>query len=314
VKLEEEHPKTPQERRRQRQIYTLLIVAFLAAVAAGLLLASSVWTGWKAPKESSSATSVDAGTIDPEKTCATQATYDGIKKELFRRAGQTRGGDPGPLMRIADFSLLRIEGPYLRGFDDQTKRTACSGVAVLQLPPQVTTAEGMGTLTSNVDYDVQPAADGTGNVVTIGNADAITVPLATLRGNAPVGPPPQLQPVAPPDSTANADELAPLPEQTPQPQQAQAQPAFDCSRARTSGEQAVCGNASLAALDRQMSGQFDSAMNNADDEQRALLRSTRSRFLAYRDRCGSDSCIADAYRGRIREIRDIMSGDWRGQQ
>jgi len=311
VKLEEEQPKTPQERRRQRQIYILLIIAFLGAVAAGLLLASSVWTGWKAPEESSSAASVDAAAVNPEKTCATQATYDGIKKELFRRAGQTRGGDPGPLMRIADFSLLRVEGPYLRGFDDQTKRTACSGAAVLQLPPQVTTAEGMGTLSSNMDYDVQPAADGTGNVVTIGNADSIIVPLATLRGNAPAGPPPQLQLPESATSNAAADELAPLPDQSQPPQ---AQPAFDCSRARTSGEQAVCGNASLAVLDRQMNAQFDSAMSNADDEQRAQLRSTRSRFLAYRDRCGSDSCIADAYRGRMREIRDIMKGDWQGQQ
>jgi hypothetical protein len=41
-----------------------------------------------------------------------------------------------------------------------------------------------------------------------------------------------------------------------------------------------------------------------------MLERTRGRFLAYRERCGSDACIADAYRGRIREIRDIMAGRW----
>ena len=35
---------------------------------------------------------------------------------------------------------------------------------------------------------------------------------------------------------------------------------------------------------------------------------TRDRFLAYRDRCPNRQCIADAYVGRMREIRDIMEG------
>jgi uncharacterized protein len=43
------------------------------------------------------------------------------------------------------------------------------------------------------------------------------------------------------------------------------------------------------------------------------LERTRGRFLAFRDRCGSDRCIADAYRGRITEIRDIVDGRWQPQ-
>jgi len=30
--------------------------------------------------------------------------------------------------------------------------------------------------------------------------------------------------------------------------------------------------------------------------------------LAYRDRCPSRQCMADAYVGRMREVRDIMEG------
>jgi uncharacterized protein len=41
-----------------------------------------------------------------------------------------------------------------------------------------------------------------------------------------------------------------------------------------------------------------------------MLDQTRDRFLRFRDNCRTNSCIADAYRGRIREIRDIMSGSW----
>ena len=89
-----------------------------------------------------------------------------------------------------------------------------------------------------------------------------------------------------------------------------ARPSFNCAYAKTSGERAVCASGSLADLDRQMAAQYVAAMRNAGPREARLLRTTRDRFLAYRDRCGSDRCIADAYRGRITEIGDIMSGNW----
>jgi uncharacterized protein len=89
-------------------------------------------------------------------------------------------------------------------------------------------------------------------------------------------------------------------------------PSFNCARARTRGEIAVCNSAELAALDRQMAGFYQNAYRGAEPEARALLERTRRSFLTFRDRCGSDRCIADAYRGRITEIRDIVDGRWRG--
>jgi uncharacterized protein len=62
-----------------------------------------------------------------------------------------------------------------------------------------------------------------------------------------------------------------------------------------------------------MAAHFNSAMSNATPAERALLERTRGRFLSYRDSCRSDSCIADSYRGRMREIQDIMTGRWRGR-
>ena len=59
-----------------------------------------------------------------------------------------------------------------------------------------------------------------------------------------------------------------------------------------------------------MAGQYGRAAATASPAQRALLRQTRDRFLAYRDRCTTNSCIGDAYVGRMREIRDIMEGRW----
>jgi uncharacterized protein len=124
-------------------------------------------------------------------------------------------------------------------------------------------------------------------------------PTPTAEGNAVAGEQPQ-----PP-----APQAGQIPK-PPQPQSGGEHPSFNCAKARTRGEIAVCSNAGLAALDRNMAAQYGSAVSEATPEQRALLRRTRDRFLAYRDRCPSRSCIGEAYVGRMREIRDIMEGRW----
>jgi uncharacterized protein len=68
----------------------------------------------------------------------------------------------------------------------------------------------------------------------------------------------------------------------------------------------VCSDGRLAALDVDMAAQYRRALSSADPEQRQRLQRTRDRFLAYRDRCPNRQCVADAYVGRMREIRDIM--------
>jgi hypothetical protein len=94
------------------------------------------------------------------------------------------------------------------------------------------------------------------------------------------------------------------------PPQATARPSFNCRYARTRGEVAVCSNSELAVLDRQMSSEFYRALAAARPGQGAMLKRSRDRFLHYRDSCRSDACIADAYRGRMREIGEIMAGAW----
>ena len=184
------------------------------------------------------------------------------------------------------------------------------------------------TLTANIGYAIQPAADGSGDVLTLSNADAIITPLATLaRVGTPAGEP--LTPAAPTDSalpplTAEPPPPTQRPPTPPQPQDvgspppparppATASPSFNCRFARSRGEIAVCGDPGLASLDRQMAAQFNTAMAQGDSRQRSLLQRTRSDFLRYRDNCPSNSCIAETYRGRIREIRDIAAGRWRGR-
>jgi uncharacterized protein len=63
-----------------------------------------------------------------------------------------------------------------------------------------------------------------------------------------------------------------------------------------------------------MAAQYGRAIANALPDQRDVLRETARRFYAYRDRCPNRQCIADAYVGRMREIRDITEGRWQPQR
>jgi uncharacterized protein YecT (DUF1311 family) len=182
---------------------------------------------------------------------------------------------------------------------------------LLDLPPGVAVAGGRRSLSGDVDYMIQPAADGSGMVVRLGNADSIVVPLATLSRTS--APPPQ-QPV----TTENMNEVAPedqeqpQPQQQPQPQPVQANPSFDCDHAGNDAEFAICSDPGLAALDRQMASDYQRALMSADRRQRRTLERTRDRFLSFRNRCATNQCIAETYQSRIREIGDIMTGNWRG--
>jgi uncharacterized protein YecT (DUF1311 family) len=311
--MDQEQPvrePSPQEPKRRNR---WLIVALIAAVGAGILLASSVWTNrWTGESESGNEVA-ETRVPDLRQWCAAQSTYDLIRRELFRRAAQVRGSDQQAYARLADFALLRVSGPVVREIDEDLQSVTCSGNAVLDLPPGVSVAGGRRSLSSDLDYIVQAAADGTGNVVRLGSADGIVVPLATLARV----PGAQVAPATPSD-VGNAIEEEPLPatdedveaEEPAAP--IQANPSFDCDDARTRGEIAVCRDPGLAALDRQMAGQFEQAMMQADRRQRSLLERTRGRFLSYRDRCATNQCIADTYRSRMREIGDIMANRWRG--
>ncbi len=251
---------------------------------------------------------------EAEKLCATKGTYDLIKQELFRRASQLRGSDQAAYDKLSAYAVLRMENPVMESQDSTTGAANCSGSLSLDLPPGVAVAGGRRSLTANIDYTIQRAADDSGNVVLLRNADAIIAPLATLGRVS--------QPAAEPAAPAESNEAAAAPTEIDVDQSQSAnqpvgpktsypgRPSFDCDNATSKSEIAVCSDSGLSALDVNMANQYRRALSGASPDQQALLRRTRDRFLAYRERCGSRACIGDAYVGRMREIRDIMEGRW----
>jgi uncharacterized protein YecT (DUF1311 family) len=128
-----------------------------------------------------------------------------------------------------------------------------------------------------------------------------------------VPPPPPVREARPPRTEPRPVVVAKREEPEPRPQpirtEARANPSFNCNQAGTRSERMVCSSRRLASRDRQMSSMFYSALADADARKKRELRRTRDRFLAYRERCGDEDCIAEAYEGRMREIHDIMEAE-----
>jgi uncharacterized protein YecT (DUF1311 family) len=296
------------------------MLAAIALAALILLIVVMVFAGNQSSEDDRlTGNEVVASNEDPADRCSSRVTYDQIKRELFRRAAALRGTDEAAFGKIASSSAVRMEAAVLRD-ESADGGATCNGTLTLDLPPGVAAAGGRRSLSADVLYTVHPGANGGASPVTLSNADEIIVELSTLsRTSAPtddalsntISNGVVADPLGP--DTPEADPLAPL-QGVGSPATGVASPSFNCANARTPGEIAVCNEPGLAALDRRMAAQYASALSQADPDQRALLQRTREAFLGYRDQCTSNACVADTYRGRMREIRDIMMGNWTPQR
>lgn len=267
--------------------------------------------------------------------CSSNATYARLKQMVFDEAIQIRNDDPVNLDTLSTHSLARVENPVVKSRDETLDITVCSGRFILQVPPGAERAfAGRRQLAADIEYSGQAAADGSGLVYEIEGAETIIASLArfNLRSEtARPAPAPAATRAefADAPSPASMPPPAPLPAQTaapvparsasapPQPspppvgaeqrQRAATAPSFHCRSGRSRSEQMVCRSERLSALDREMSSQFYSALSGGDGSQRAALRRTRDRFLAYREGCDDERCVEQAYLDRMDEIGDIAS-------
>lgn len=312
------------------------LVALLVVLAAVLGLAA-VRTG---DAEGEDKTEVAAaGEERMQEVCASSATYARLKEVAFEEAQRIRAADPANLDTLAASSVVRMEEPVVESRDDELNVTVCRGRFVLELPPGAEAAfGGERRLVAEIEYAAQAAADGSGLVYRMSGAESLISRLAAfdLQGRrlpqpaeqetefaeaAPLPEPleqAELLDQAPPPTVPDRRDVPPEPAPAPPPSarpRAEAppspagssNPSFNCRYARSRSERMVCASNRLAARDRAMSSQFYSALADADSRTRRELRRSRDRFLAYRDRCGSEECVAQAYEDRMAEISDIMA-------
>jgi uncharacterized protein len=77
-------------------------------------------------------------------------------------------------------------------------------------------------------------------------------------------------------------------------------PSFDCTRAATPAERAICADEGLAKLDKQLAKLYAQTLVAAADA--PALRRAQTRWLRERDKCSSRACFEAAYRARIEAI------------
>lgn len=83
-----------------------------------------------------------------------------------------------------------------------------------------------------------------------------------------------------------------------------ARPGFDCARAGTATERALCADPDLARLDEAVNASMARATARTDD-----VREVQRRWLALRDGCGADAaCLSDAMTIRGSELDAIAAG------
>lgn len=313
-----------------RAFSPFLIAAFLIAPACKKLETTAVKEA-KAERD-------EAREKRIRQACASQASYERLKALAFEKAEEVRTGSSTMLDQLATATVVRMEDPVVKSRDEALNVTVCKGRMIFDLPPGAEDAfNGERRLTADVEFAAQAAADGSGMIYQLDGAEPIIYRLAAIDMKGAAQPPASAPaPAAPaaagtPVRTAEQTALPPAPRvpppaarpAPPAPRPARpsietsrepvrpalARPSFNCRYARTRTERMVCADERLAARDREMASLYYGAVANADPETRAILRGTRDRFLARRERCGSPNCVAEAYEDRVDEIDRIMSGE-----
>lgn len=81
---------------------------------------------------------------------------------------------------------------------------------------------------------------------------------------------------------------------------------FDCSKASSAIEKAICADPGLSTLDGELSAVYSKALASAPDRE-ALKGEQRQWLTQIRNKCLDNQCLAEVYRKRIAEIAGLGS-------
>ncbi|MFX0543462.1 peptidoglycan-binding protein [Roseovarius sp. S4756] len=85
-------------------------------------------------------------------------------------------------------------------------------------------------------------------------------------------------------------------------------PSFDCGRASTPTEFAICGSPQLAELDRAIARNYSVALRSSNSSTEAQVRNSQKAWLAQRNACGADvQCLVGSMAARSQKLVIIAS-------
>jgi uncharacterized protein len=76
---------------------------------------------------------------------------------------------------------------------------------------------------------------------------------------------------------------------------------FDCDKASTFAEKAICSDSRLTAMDDELGALYKAALASSPDK--TALKAEQKAWLAARDSCQDDACIMQAYAERIAALK-----------
>ena len=220
--------------------------------------------------------------------CARPETIDRLRALVASRARASSGNARGDsLAQLLSLSVVGASDPAGAG-----PAFRCSGWLSLA----ATGVERLDPVA--VSYRVLRSEDGSPEVSSLEGAEPVVAAIVAGAGRVDAPQAPMAEVSEPQDvpRDVQADEVD-------EPVRF-SNPSFDCRRVTSQVNRMICASDQLAALDRETSDLFYATRDRADPATRDELEDSRDEFLARRQRCSSEACIARAYQERIAELED----------
>ena len=249
-----------------------------------------------------------AGCAKEPPKCSDEDTFSLIRQIIVGQLGGREG--------ISDKELqdnMKIELPRASAFDEKIKKYSCEAKLIAG-----------GAVELPITYESQ-LDDKNQHVVSVGGiarGDLLTLQYAIAEGikkgraakDGSTGSTPQAQatPVpAPVSEPPTTPAITTAPDQSKIASEKNWTPSFDCAKASTFSEKAICSDPLLGKLDGALSENYKYMLaSDIGDGARADLKESQKKWLIERNRCANNQCLSDAYRKRIDEVCEypVISG------
>lgn len=215
--------------------------------------------------------------------CSDDNTFSLVRKIILDHIGGSEGLSEKEIQEN-----MKIELPRATAFDEKIKKYSCEAKLI---------AGGMYQLP--ITYESQ-LDDKNQHLVSVGGispGDLFSVRLGVIEGIK--------KSRAERDITTKPDKISPTPtaEKDQTVPKATWIPSFDCTKASTFSEKAICSDPLLGKLDGALSENYKYMLaSDIGDGARNDLKTTQRKWLMERNKCTNSQCLANTYRKRIDEV------------
>lgn len=244
--------------------------------------------------------------------CSDEDTFSLVRKIILDQLGGSEG-----LSEKEIKDNMRIELPRASAFDEKIKKYSCEAKLI---------AGEMYQLPISYESQLDDKGQHIVSVAGIRRGDLFGLQAGIIEGikNSRAEKNNIIKPAEAPSAQKTVEQPAPVavPKTAPTPAPVLEsesalpsikswRPSFDCGKASIFSEKAICTDTLLGKLDGALAENYKYMLaSDIGDGVRADLKATQKKWLAERNRCVDNQCLASAYRKRIDEVCEypVISG------